>query len=117
MTRIEQLTALRDAVRDGVWPGWADTPMGWDTNLLWKAFNGSVDAALAMFAALLPGWDVVRWDQASNLAGSPWGCEVGYFDGSNPSKNRKAYSGHDYPDPARALLLAVLEALIAKEEG
>jgi hypothetical protein len=101
MTRIEQLTALRDAVRDGVWPGWADTPMGWDTNLLWKAFNGSVDAALALFAALLPGATWNLW-----MSGNEFGCNT-------DDVSETAYA----PDPARALLLAVLEALIAKEEG
>lgn len=84
--------------------------------LCFDAYNGSMDAALSLFDAVLPGWVVNGLDQASNLAGNPWGCEVAYFCGSNPNNNHKAYSGHDYPTPSRALLIAILDALVEMED-
>jgi len=76
----------------------------------------AMGAALALMGAVLPGWVVNSLDQASNLAGDPWGCELAWFDGSNPSQNRKAYSGHDFHNPASALVLAILAAMIAEGE-
>lgn len=79
------------------------------------AYFGSLDAALRLHEALLPGWVVNSLDQASNLAGDPWGCEVAWFEGSNPNNNRRAYSGHNFDkNPARAWLLAILRAIKAK---
>jgi hypothetical protein len=118
MTRIEQLTALRDAVRDGtlcqgdfasfddhaliraVFPmRRAIGPAEWVA----LSMEGSVDAALELFAALLPGW---IWGRQVNGA---------MFIAKRPHTFR-VQTGPGI-DPARALLLAVLEALIAKEEG
>lgn len=80
--------------------------------------EGSLDAALRLHEALLPGWVVNSLDQASNLAGDPWGCEVAWFEGSNPSNNRRAYSGHNFDkNPARAWLLAILRAIKAKGDA
>jgi len=85
-------------------------------DLFSAGYEGSLDAAKTLHEEVLPEWVVNTLDQASNLAGDPWGCEVAYFDGSNPSKSRKAYSGHNYSNPARAWLIATLKALIAQED-
>jgi len=85
-------------------------------DLFSAGYEGFLDAAKSLHEEVLPEWVVNTLDQASNLAGDPWGCEVAYFDGSDPSKNRKAYSGHDYSNPARAWLIAILKALIAQED-
>jgi hypothetical protein len=118
MTRKEALIELRDKVAAG-----DASTMRFDdvfgdgcSYIAELAYFGSLDAALALHDAVLPGWCVTCLDQACNLAGDPWGCEVAYFDGSNPSNNRKAYSQHDHSNPARALLLAILSALIAECE-
>lgn len=106
VTHLDQLTALRDAVRDGVWPGMSNVPEDFRTDLSWKAFNGSVDAALALFAALLPGWDYrINGDR------------TGVLGGVRDLETHSEWVLWFAPDPARALLLAMLEALIKKEEG
>tara|TARA_Y100000588_G_scaffold303804_1_gene326415 strand:- start:85 stop:444 length:360 start_codon:yes stop_codon:yes gene_type:complete len=97
-----------DLNRSLPWSRALDPSIGLDAR---SAFNGSLDAALALHNAVLPGWVVNGLDQAANLAGDPWGCEVAYFNGSNPNNNRKAYSGHDYSSAARAWLLAILRAM------
>jgi hypothetical protein len=117
MTALEQLAAAIDS-RSSVYPDFLST-FGYGHHFLaHNAFSGSLDAAKALHEAVLPGWDVPSLDQASNLAGSPWGCEVAWFDGANPNNNRKVYSGHSFDgNPARAWLLAIVRALIAKEKA
>lgn len=111
------IAALITAIEAGSWDqsnAWKALGIG-KTGRAERAFDGSLDAALALHDALLPGWDVICLDQASNLAGSPWGCELGSFDGSNPGNNRKVYSGHNFDRaPARAWLLAILKAYAAQ---
>lgn len=115
MTRLDQLIALRDAVRDGSprkdWMPWID-PMDRTKGSLPYSFaalpaacNKDMNAALALFAALLPGW---AWCVESANAAEVWPL-------GRRSETIRAYS--DGGDPARALVLAILEALIAKEEG
>lgn len=128
MSRRDDLIALRDAVHAGTFTyghflsAFKDNggkPPDHHPILSSKAFaacKGSVDAALTLLAAVLPGWNVTCLDQACNLAGDPWGAEVSFFDGSNPGRNRKHYSGHNFSTPARALLLATLNALIAESD-
>jgi hypothetical protein len=111
MTRIEQLKALRDAVRDGRESDAYDICMfltipGLD--LVLAGFHKDMNAALALFAALMPGWDY-------HIAGDKTGTRASVRD-------LETYAAWIFgftptPDPARALTLAVLEALIAKEEG
>ena len=127
MSRRDDLIALRDAVQAGTARpheifNALDTPcqdMAVQINAkdATSAYKGSVDAALTFLAAVLPGWNVTCLDQACNLAGDPWGAEVSFFDGSNPGRNRKHYSGHNFSTPARALLLATLNALIAENDA
>lgn len=72
-------------------PG-ANSPY-WSAGL---AYNGSLDAALALHEALLPGW---RWDLDASSTAGVW----------NTSDTLPAITGHS-PTPARAWLLAILRA-------
>lgn len=124
MTRLDQLTALRDKVRDGTLPEavfhgtsgirdhWAyETGLSpYQRRQVYLAYNGSVDAAFALFAALLPGW---VWN-AGHLDDPSLGYVATVSEG--PFVNSPSWRGFA-PDPARALLLAMFEAMIKKEEG
>jgi hypothetical protein len=111
MTRLEQLTAIRDAVRDGRENDAYDIckllPIP-AIDLFQAAFRKDMNAALALFAALLPGWDY-------HIAGDKTGTRASVRDLETYAVWIVGFT--PTPDPARALLLAVLEALIAKEEG
>lgn len=123
MTRLTDLKTLRDAVRDGreadAYPSCkmlaraahdaGDYFPSYD--VIKAGFRNDMNAALALFAALLPGW-------------------IGDFDTTGfamiwPDEHPSMITATALVigDPARALLLAVLEALatiealIAKEEG
>ena len=107
--RLANLVAVKTAVEAGVWDH--DTVARW----LWSqpgrlygfahaAFNGSTDAALALLAAVLPGWG---WQAWSGPAG-------GYFAAVDERDPWEAVE-HSAPTPARALLLATLAALIERE--
>ena len=78
-----------------------------------QCYFGSLDAAKALHEALLPGWEVNAsmspcqggWETAINLWNgrmAPDSCEVIILD-------------HEADTPARAWLLAILDALIAKD--
>ena len=65
----------------------------------WKAFEGSVDAAVMLLEALLPGWN---WGRMNDRMFVEHGDSVFSARGSNP---------------ARALLLATLRAYRSTREG
>ena len=106
----QALIELRDQVKAGT------LPMGYNADRLdcgalsarWsdveKAFDGSLDAAKALHEAVLPGWE---WRLRDNRAWVWTGVLV--------------YGGEEVETaefcglPARAWLLAILDALIAKE--
>jgi hypothetical protein len=110
--RIEQLTALRDAVRDGraTLPEirdmcafiWTDGQGQWMAPYFADAScREDMNAALALKDALLPELRPEIWQSNPNQ----WGCCL--------SGSDTVYA----PDPARALVLAVLEAMIAKSQS
>jgi hypothetical protein len=132
MTRIEQLTALRDAVRDGRESDAYDICMfltipGLD--LVLAGFHKDMNAALSLFAALLPGWG---WS-AGSYSVSDDAMVFPDFNCPIHGKRLRAelpilVNGQEWPeatdidlrppgDPARALTLATLEALIAKSQS
>lgn len=78
--------------------------------------TASIDAALALVERTLPGWIVSDLCQNSRHAGDPWGCELSVYYGSDPSKNRSAFSGYDFPSAPIAILAALLTALIVQAE-
>ena len=110
MSRRDDLIALRDAVQAGEWfPGLAQRSIGGVQSYhnARKAFEGSVDAALAFLAAALPGW---HFDVATSADGLS-----NYASVSSPAEHRKVHMA-DSRTPARALLLATLKALIAEAD-
>lgn len=70
------------------------------------AYCGSLDAALALHAALLPG---TKW-----IAGSDAETSAGGFARIVCRRHRPMAEAHDQPTPARALLLAILRAVEAE---
>ncbi|QDP48433.1 MAG: hypothetical protein Tp118SUR00d2C21406231_49 [Prokaryotic dsDNA virus sp.] len=108
MTRKKALTDLRDKVAAGELPPeinaielfrrWSvfDGPNKRFADL---AYWGSLDAALALHNAVLPGW---RWEGGSG---------AGIF--AVWDKPDEAHKGRS-DNPARAFLLAILSALIAE---
>jgi len=114
MTRKQDLWALRDKVADGEWdtltaikvlPFPSITP---DSNWLdcitlgYKAHNGSLDAAKALHDAMLPGWG---WETSHLLK-----AQVYHMECYSP------IFGAQSTNPARAWLLAILNALIGMEK-
>ena len=113
MTRLEALRALHETVKAGdatakhyraCWPGYmgSDTPYALNAA---RAADGSLDAALALMKAVLPGWDypIDNLQRIKPLAF--------VTDDGGPEFVGEA------ADPARALLLAILAALIAQAEA
>ena len=94
------LQALLMKVEAGEW--WANLPRPdiLHTDLCWKAFNGSLDAAKALHDAVLPGYE---W-----LLGKSNAKVFPYNDTADIAGSYGMAS-----DPARAWLIAILRALIA----
>jgi len=101
MTDTQALRDLLVKVEAGEWWGDLPRPDCMHTDLCWKAFNGSLDAAKALHEAVLPG--------------CAWFIESAYR-GDAPTA---AIEGHGISvdasndNPARAWLIAILRALIA----
>jgi hypothetical protein len=116
MTRRDDLIKLRDAVRAGeaggsdfcnVWPAMNDKC--WPMNkAAYRAYDGSLDAAKALHEAVLPGayWFIGHLDEPSLFYVAT--VAQGHF-ADSPSWRGYAMI------PARAWLLAILDALIAQE--
>ena len=102
MSKLQALTALRDKVKAGDhFPkGLRSNIFGHNGNakLCLDAYNGSLDAAKALHEAVLPGWGY----EICN------GAEVTLRQYSKKIIFKNVC-------PARAWLLAILEALIAQE--
>ena len=96
------LDDLIAAVEAGTWPG-ADMhdALGTDRRgeLAYDAFNGSLDAALALHNAVLPKryWRIEEWDGA-------WTAQL-------PVSTFKRHEATSEASPARAWLLAILRAM------
>lgn len=119
MSRRDDLIALRDAVQAGEWfPGLAQRSIGGvqSYHSARKAFEGSVDAALAFLAAVLPKWTVngltqLRHPDNGMKPTGQWDCFM-----FAALEDRFAHSSAQAETPARALLLATLNALIAEAD-
>jgi hypothetical protein len=96
------------AIPDDVRSLWVDA---------WGAYHGSLDAALRLHEALLPGWGwAVDWrDDGFVMAWlSPNLNRMSEAERATaPLVDERNYSGK----PARAWLLAILRALAKREEG
>lgn len=124
MTRLESLRALQEAVRAGT-AGWYDFPRVCEG--VWKevgpnctetarsAYHGSLDAALALHKAVLPGWKV---KQPHQFEAGHWLAEIYHPQGEDwPKWTPYPSQGATADNPARAWLLAILSALIAQEQA
>lgn len=105
MTRKEALQELLVKVKagdDAPFHGFADIDLDVFTqgfiDDVQRAFHGSMDAALSLLEAVLPGW---IWGR------DEWGLM--YVGGSGDGVDSAG-------NPARALLIAILEALVGMEE-
>jgi len=101
MSKLQALTALRDKVKagDSTRDGSMFRVFGYSWTHCFDAYNGSLDAAKALHEAVLPGWEWgLNRDGATIWIENP---DIGPFTGDNT--------------PARAWLLAILDALIAQE--
>ena len=97
--RKDALTELLDKVKAGKWHNDGTTWLfGNDWPNVHGAFYGSLDAARALHDAVLPGWG---WSVSDCMA--------------KVSCDYRIQSGHDDHNPARAWLIAILNALIADE--
>lgn len=105
----ERLDALRELLAKveagkSLWEGYSDyhTLQPYHA-LISDAYHGSLDAAKALHEAVLLGW----WWKA--ISPDPHYVQVG-------RPNIGVYSGYS-DNPARAWLIAILKALIRKEEA
>jgi len=114
MSRKQNLQYLRDKVKAGTLNNWLDMKRAVgirpDNRHFhgMKAYNGSLDAAKALHDAVLPlrsGWRIQTFIMDGRVH-----IRKGYR--FSDLMHAKGYSPHN---PARAWLLAILEALIAQE--
>ena len=77
----------------------------------YAAHNGSLDAAMALMKSVLPGWTV---NLIQNMHHKHWNAFVTRIKEDGAAID---YSANHNDNPARALLLAIIHALIAEEEA
>ena len=112
-SRKQALTELRDKVAAGNKSNGAKVASAFSESkdlrqiIIWHmdAFNGSLDAAKALHEAVSPGHRV----QLSQTDDGEWLCNIA------PDMGAQVVETVFHQDPARAWLLAILEALIAQE--
>lgn len=106
MKKLEALRKLLEKVEAGQWGGYCYFHTIADSlgQTAFNAFDGSMDAALSLFDAVLPGWEWQVRNTGACIEFDPVGG--GYVE---------IYADHNMP--ARALLIAILKALISLEEG
>lgn len=112
--RKQALIALRDKVKAGDASGKFGPIMGlyWDFDTqiaAMRAYNGSLDAAHALHKAMLPEyfWNVGRENEPRD--------KVGIYDACVEGRQGEEFIAHA-DTPARAWLIAILEALIAEAD-
>ena len=77
-----------------------------ESAMMFKAYNGSLDAAKALHEALLPGWD---WSAHGNGQACLWPP------GSIDEQNSGCIETDIEDEPSRAMLLAILKAYRAQQ--
>jgi len=123
MKRLDALKELAAKVEAGSCPLRCLNNAGWGSDnvqeaiSIRKAFHGSLDAALAVHNAVLPGWHYFFYgaDYETLFSGNqhePF-CVVAKGRGGVDLETHRGNS----TTPARAWLLAILRALIAMEEN
>ena len=117
MTRRDDLVRLRDAI---VFAGDLDRSLPWSKAVgaeygiaARNAYRGDMNEALVFFEAALPGWVVQEIGNNSRSMG--WNALIVNEAGNYHSSH---YCNPGFlATPARALLLATLDALIAQEDA
>jgi hypothetical protein len=120
MTRTQALIELRDKVKAGrATPsiivdafGRFESPEVGNTWAVYNAYNGSLDAAKALHEAVLPGWSTEIICRPFGIVPHQW--HIRLSTDSTGWGNGKSCSASN-ENPARAWLLAILEALIVQE--
>lgn len=106
------LTDLLAKVEAGAWPeDWREVTRAISLHpddrhiLAQKAHNGSLDAAKALHESVLPGWDIqiTTYEDDSFEASVAYPLRVKTYDGISPQMSR-------------SWLIAILKALIAKDQ-
>jgi hypothetical protein len=123
MTRKQALIELRDAVKAGDNAGFRranrtvfttpcqDMALQMQEEHCRYAYKGSIDAAVALLEAVLPDWLAMFWLKSDDAAACIY--QVGEDKIHIVGKHRIIETTAD--TPARACLLAILEALISQE--
>lgn len=75
---------------------------------MWEAYDGSLDAAVSLLGAVLPGWGIMHMGLTSK--------GKGYASLSGP-RIEDVEQGRSDKGMARALLIAILRSLIAEGDG
>jgi len=121
MTRKEALTELLEKVKageDNRFPhrflsevrAWRSPLEYFEiTKLVHGAYHGSMDAALSLFEAVLPGWTMMV---GQNMWHEDWTATVRFCDDHEKIHEQFGFSGDT---PSRAFLIAILKALVAME--
>ena len=125
MSRRDDLIALRDAVQAGK-AFRLDDPQRkartaeypclggyYEDNMAYGAFHGSVDAALVFLTAVLPGWKLQALQQFES---GTWYSKIYKPMTDWPKWTPFPEAEASAETPARALLLATLNALIAEAD-
>jgi hypothetical protein len=119
--RKQALIELRDKAAVGEVVQAIDARALWPEISIWgevcRASQGSVDAALAFLAAVLPNWTVnqlwqLRHPKNGMKPTGQWECLL-----FAALESRFAHASAKAETPARALLLATLNALIAEDDS
>lgn len=104
---MTDLGRLIEAVEAGAEPVdlWLALGSQWNIDTAQRAYRGSLDAALRLHEALLPGW---TWELARHAA-----CVRPLI--SEAENNGRIFGAGS--NPARALLIAILRAVKAQQEA
>ncbi|MCV2449407.1 hypothetical protein [Paracoccus sp. DMF] len=108
---MSDLDKLIAAVEGGIWPGPdMHDALGSDRRgeLAYAAFNGSLDADLALHEALLPG---------HGWGAGPWGARVWLYSDHPKWDGSERHEVDMVNAPARAWLLAILRAYRQQRDG
>jgi len=117
MTRKQALAELIAKVDAGIWlPDLVAQIPDLRTDLTWKSYSGSLDAAKALHEVVLPGWwwKVGTCRVSDDACVSPEGPESVMPDGTEWSEHTDV-DMRPPGNPARAWLLAILRALHSME--
>ena len=113
MTCKQALAELIAMVEAGIWlPDLVAQIPDLRTDLTWKSYSGSLDAAKALHEAVLgPDWSISLIFGAAH-----WDCDVTHYPYRDEDRRPEWDSSADIETcPARAWLLAILRALHSME--